>query len=285
MTNISSKGFLRYILSLIGIIPNPTETVSDEGLQRSPSSTCSFLTDSTCVVQEEDLTDGKGSYEEDEKSWAFHDFIGRLSKVALCQILTSTVADYPQVAGVIQDRYRHYEKNFYNKKRRQREKMMDYSQNEDEFVAELMSVQERTRLITHSLSNLRPSEQFARAGDVADDLRELLQLTLHLFHAHSANFTLLAFILISQQALDSPPEIRRHLFYQTKFGRVLILQMASVLKNFDTTSFLHHYWSRISDTDWLDTLKDIIHTLSRYDDSWEYKNDYQCIITMAERHY
>ncbi|KAI8974645.1 hypothetical protein BDB01DRAFT_805883 [Pilobolus umbonatus] len=255
MTSVSSTRFLKYILSLIGM----TNTVN---------SSCSFLTDSTCVIQKEDYMDEKYYHER------WHDWMGRY-KLAFCQLLT-TVDEYPQVSDVIQGHYRHYEKNFYRKKKK--------GKVDDEVISELISIQEQAQKIVHALDQLRPSEQFARASDVADHLLNLSRLTL--LHTHSSAFTLLAFLVIAEQSMDAPSEVRQHLFYHAKFGRVIILEMASALKNFNRSSVhLQEYWCRVSDTDWLDILKNVATVLARYDLTWEYGREYQDIIRMAERYY
>lgn len=275
---MSSNSVLTYLLSLIGIIPinqhqlqlqlkqQQQRQLQQAKLeqQQQPSDKeekCQLLASSAFVVQED----------QDEQV-DLQDWLSRLSKMALCQILSTTIADYPQVADNIYSR--HYEKNYRKKKR--------ITPNIE--IEKLKSIQSQSRSIAHELDNQRPSEQFGRADETANALQQMVR-SLHI-HSDQSFLTLFGLIIIAQESLSAPSEVRQHIFYHAKFGRALILEISSVLKNFNYNhTGSDQYWNSLMKTCWLTDLQEICSRLARYDITWEYRKEYSEVAVMAERYY
>ncbi|KAI8638870.1 hypothetical protein BD408DRAFT_422389 [Parasitella parasitica] len=273
---MSSNSVITYLLSLIGIIPidqhqlqlQQQQQQQQQEYHRSTSSSsadkeekCQLIASSAFVVQEDQ-----------DDQLEIQDWLSRLSKMALCQILSTAIADYPQVADGIYTR--HYEKNY-------RRKQQITSNIE---IEKLKSIQTKSRAIAHELDNLRPSEQFGRAGETTEALQQMVR-SLHV-HSDQSFLTLFGLIVIAQESLLAPSEVRQHIFYHAKFGRTLILEISNILKNFNhTNSSNDKYWGYFRETSWLCELQEICSKLSRYDITWEYRKEYHEVANMAERYH
>ncbi|KAL9537921.1 hypothetical protein MBANPS3_011342 [Mucor bainieri] len=246
---MSSNSVLTYLLSLIGIIPINQHQLQQQQQrqllqlqqQQPPSSDkeekCQLLASSAFVVQQDQ-----------DEQLDIQDWLGRLSKMALCQILSTTIADYPQVADNIYTR--HYEKNYRKKKR--------ITPNIE--VEKLKSIQAQARSIAHELDNQRPSEQFGRADETANALQQMVR-SLHI-HSDQSFLTLFGLIIIAQESLSAPSE------------------------NFNYShSGSDQYWRSLMKTSWLADLQEICSRLSRYDITWEYRKEYSEVAIMAERYH
>ncbi|KAI8387473.1 hypothetical protein BD560DRAFT_309534, partial [Blakeslea trispora] len=206
------------------------------------------------------------------------DWLSRLSKMMLCQILTSTINEHPHVGNEICNK--HYK----------RAHSPIQSQWHDNV---LIMIQQKAKYIAHQLDNLRPSDQFGKAQKVAKQLQALIRsLPVHGYDSFVALFSVL---VLAQESLSTPSEIRQHLFYDTKLGRTLILEIASLLKNFKPSFRKHvhpsmsmdqYYWSSVlkQEQSWLSCLQEICLKLSRYDATWEYRNEYQDVLVIAKRY-
>lgn len=279
-----AKNILSYLFSLIGFVPiNELQSLQQQQLQRErkritrashQEESCHYLTSSTFVIEEEEHNEKSLTIANDING--MHDWLFNLPRIALCQILTSTIADYPQVADGIYSR--HYERNFYSKKKNK--------VNKDD-LEELKSIQLQANQIVHSLDNLRPSEQFGRASEVVNRLYELL----HSIEVQRHSFiSLFGLIILAQESLNCPSEVRQHIFADVKFGRAIVLEISKVLKNFNqyNAGDIKYKWSLISNhtnLSWFDTLQFICTKLARYDVTWEYRKEYQEVIFISEKYY
>lgn len=286
-----AKSILSYLFSLIGFVPiNELQSLQQQQQQQwqrrriTGEESCHYLTSSTFVIEEEK----EQQQQHNEKSLSIahsndingmQDWLFNLPKMALCQILTSTIADYPQVADGIYSR--HYEKNFYKRK-----KTMVNNTNDD--LEELKSIQLQAHQIAHSLDNLRPSEQFGRASEVVNRLYELL----HSIEVQRHSFiSLFGLIILAQESLNCPSEVRQHVFADVKFGRAIVLEISKVLKNFNqyNAGDIKYKWSLLSKQQstlsWFDTLEIICTKLARYDVTWEYRKEYQEVILISKKYY
>ncbi|ORZ12805.1 hypothetical protein BCR42DRAFT_420015 [Absidia repens] len=99
-------------------------------------------------------------------------------------------------------------------------------------MKQVLLIQQHAREIVQQLDHLRPSEQFAKASMTAHSLHQLVRLAADTLRPHST-LALLAILTIVQELLDaSSSELRRHVFYRSKWGRTVILEMAAILKTF-----------------------------------------------------
>ncbi|KAI9274205.1 hypothetical protein BY458DRAFT_539497 [Sporodiniella umbellata] len=244
-----------------------TKTVTD-----IQSTDCNFLTGSTFIVP--DKEDGKGVFKKSNlNEGVIQHWLNQLSNATLCQILSSAISDHPQLTDTIRRSY------FGNK-------------DKEGWVPKLSSLNQRAHTISHSLDCCRISDQFSRASEVAMSLHLLLcQFTQDVSIHGPSHVALLGLVLIAQQSLDTPAEVRQHIFSHEKFGRVVILEMASVLKKFKLPLLPHSDWHRINSqqkhqhSNWLITLEAVCLKLARYDVTWEYRKEYQDVPIIAARYY
>lgn len=261
MTNIN---ILSYILSFIGF------GTSAETKKETESPSCSFLSASTCIVNHPDEQDEKSLMRE---TYDGLDWLNQLSNATLCQILTSAISNYPPLADHIQSYYRFGKKNH---------------NQQDIWLSELISLSQKAKKIAHSLDHCRISEQFSRATEIAVSLHRLLSRFTQDVSLHGpSHVALFGLILIAQESLSTPTEVRQQIFSHDKFGRVLILEMTSVLKNFKMPLLSNSDWFRVSgkEEDWLVVLEQACLKMARYDITWEYRREYQDVPTIAARYY
>lgn len=248
------NSILSFLFSLIGFVPIEEQQVTVTR-EEEP---CQYLSSSTFVIEHQQNFNEKTIYN--------NDWLCNLSKMDLCQILTSTIADYPQVADGIYSRH--------------------YKKNKDD-LEELKSLRNQVKLVSHSLDNLRPSDQFGRASEISNALQLLLYATIESRHSFISLFGL---IILAQESLNCPSEVRQHIFSDVKFGRAIILEISKVLKNFNLYNCgdFNYKWSLLSDNNndsWFDSLQYICTRLSRYDITWEYRKEYQEVIIISQRYY
>ncbi|KAI9307043.1 hypothetical protein BJ944DRAFT_247709 [Cunninghamella echinulata] len=97
-------------------------------------------------------------------------------------------------------------------------------------IKQLLMIQKQTRDIIHQLDHLRPSEIFAKSSRTALAIHQCLRFSTDMLRSHSI-LALLNIMGILQDLLDhSPSELKRQVFYKSKLGRFMILEMATILK-------------------------------------------------------
>ncbi|KAI9260138.1 hypothetical protein BY458DRAFT_516679 [Sporodiniella umbellata] len=271
---MTNTNLFSYILSLIGF-GTSTETVTH--IDQNEINSCSFLSSSTCLVDsfiqeetnEKSLTKKNLLNEGMVQNW-----LNQLSNAALCQILTSAITDYPQVADTIQSHY--FGRTYVAKK------------GSDGWITELVALKNKAHRIAHSLDHCRISDQFSKASKVAVSLHLLLRQFTQDVSVHGrSHIALLGLILLAQESLNTPTEVRQQIFSHDKFGRVLTLEMASVLKNFKLPLLPNEDWYPISPQkeNWIISLEQVCLKMARYDVTWEYRKEYQDVPTIAARYY
>jgi hypothetical protein len=149
-------------------------------------------------------------------------------------------------------------------------------------------IQSEANKIVHLLDNLRPSEQFGRSYEVGNLLHELLSIIQRKSYYNSSFMSLFGLIILSQEALNCPSEVKQYIFTDIKFGRSIILEISKVLKNFKNQQFsdIKQQWMSLGNSlSWFDSLQFICTKLSRYDITWEYRKEYQDVVLISEKYY
>ncbi|KAG0167966.1 hypothetical protein DFQ30_005435 [Apophysomyces sp. BC1015] len=259
-----SKSILSYILSFIGFDRLLSNTITAAGNDEL-SSTCSFLTDSTFFV----AYDNKNNVAW-ENPWTIQSWINDLSRVALCQIVTAAVLQYPAVADIVlQTCHASWD-------------------SQDEIMRELYSLQQQSRCIAHSLDNHRPSEQFARASEISEEMRRMTLKCTQVLRSLSSLAVLFGLIIVAEEGLSSPPEVRKHMFYQAKFGRTVVLDMSTALKNYKHSTLSPSQRSALKtilgQDSWIDKLAEICSKMSTYDDGWDFRQEYENVVSIAKQY-
>ncbi|KAI8140626.1 hypothetical protein BJV82DRAFT_580983 [Fennellomyces sp. T-0311] len=266
------KRIFNYFLSLIGL-DRFVISHDDDGTHQEPASSCSFLTASTLFVTHDDKKQAAPD------AWTLQSWIGGLSKSVLCQIVWMGVMQYhdstmwPQI----------------DEPQKKNE--------EQDVMEELKTIQEQAKKLAHRLDALRPSEQFAHAAQVAQEFQQLVRLCVHLLHEDPLAATV-AIMLIVQESFAAPPEVRQHIYYQAKLGRLVVLELQSVLKYHQgqtkrTTRHRVDYYALCVQTmpgdeeqdGWLEDLAQLCAKLARYDTTWEFRQEYQNVVRLAEQFY
>ncbi|KAG0167676.1 hypothetical protein DFQ28_011326 [Apophysomyces sp. BC1034] len=283
ITATKPRRFLTYILSLLGL-DGIAFTRQHDVSCFSSSSGSSILTDSTLLVSHDDYLDEKGSiggwvYSD---PWALQTWIGGLPKVVLCHILSATAMQYPKICQVIEEHQGGMNVPW----------MVTTTGLGNDMAREISTIQARARQIVHDLDHLRPSEQFARAVEVSEDLHRLVRLTSNTLHAPTHGHSLVALLgllVIVLEGLKAPPEVRQHVFYHAKLGRIVILEMASVLKNYKDSVLPPSQWSLMlsvfeKNCHWLEQLEEACAKMARYDVTWDFRQEYEDVVTIAARY-
>ncbi|KAI8370707.1 uncharacterized protein BYT42DRAFT_583413 [Radiomyces spectabilis] len=241
----------------------------------SPSS-CSFMTDSTLIVHHDTGYDYASFFPVTRQPWAVQNWITSLPKMALCQLLsTSVVLDTAKTNGLAAN-YKRWTGPAPSPSER--------------FIAELMTVQQQASQVVHRLDGLRPSDQFAQAAQLAEAVQQLIRMCTSALYDQSLT-TLLGLLVIAQECLHTAPQVRKHLFHQAKLGRVLVLEMAKVLKGpriADMTAsqsmLSHGNDASQPNGNWLHRLEETCAELARLDPLWEFKQEYRDVVSIASRY-
>ncbi|KAI8069504.1 hypothetical protein BC940DRAFT_318346 [Gongronella butleri] len=179
-------------------------------------------------------------------SWAFYDWLRRLPRLALLHLLSSVqqpesmhsllAYQFDQEQQQQQQQHaNHHDHHHHHHTSRLYQATDDHMTDAtttpmEEAIRELAWIQMHARATIHQHDRLRPNEQFARVDQIADALMALIRLCAA--HPTTSWQSLLAHILIASECLDAPSQVRQHLFYRAKIGRLLILEMTTVLKNY-----------------------------------------------------
>ncbi|ORY95451.1 hypothetical protein BCR43DRAFT_493024 [Syncephalastrum racemosum] len=233
----------------------------------SSSSTSSFSHSSTLL--EESLSDSQTACETVTKpnvDWTVQAWLGSMSRTALCQIIWRMHQSTLPVTTSTSTSASTADKTIFD----------SLSADEDD-RRELKTIQAEAGRIAHQLDAYRPSEQFVLAKSVVQELQQLVRMCPHMTQSPIA--AIRALLSIVQECFTAPPEVRQHIFYQSKLGRWVVLELAAVLKSNDPPT------DRDTDMAWIDQLEDVCARLARYDTTWEYRQEYANVVEIAERYY
>ncbi|KAI9263152.1 hypothetical protein BDA99DRAFT_438037 [Phascolomyces articulosus] len=216
-------------------------------------------------------------------TWSLQTWLGGLSKMALCQIITTTAMKCPRVVLEMIEEYQPNKNDFYHRR-------------------EILAIRERAHIIIHSLDHLRPSEQFANEADLAEEIHCVVRWCTNTLHASPRGHSLAALmglLVIAREGLAAVPEIRKYLFGEAHLGRIVILEMSGVLKNFKKPTTIHQHaaaeyllpnqWSFASphhQVTWLiQSLGDVCAQMADCDKGWTYRQEYDNVVNIAARNY
>ncbi|KAG2219666.1 hypothetical protein INT45_011850 [Circinella minor] len=327
ITASKPKRIFNYFLSLIGFDRYKYDDGDDHRQRRrrqqekkqqekrsTSSSSCSFLTASTLIVsQHYDTNDDDIDINKDKKKdtllpadiWTLQSWLGGLSKSVLRQIVWMGMMQYHDSTCWPELEQIQEEEKEMNKRKN------DKKQNED-VLHELKTIQEQANTLAHRLDTLRPSEQFAHAAQVAQEFQQLIRLCVHLLYTKPLA-AVLGIVLIVQQSFRAPPEVRQHVYYHAKLGRLIVLELESILKyhhhgrrnNNGADGYHDDYFESCAtflsnnnndsnddedsdsnnDGSWLRQLKHLCAKLARYDTTWEFRQEYHNVVLLAEQFY
>lgn len=143
------------------------------------------------------------------------------------------------------------------------------STTDDDPPMSLPWVQAYTKALVQLDNHLRPTDRFSQTHSITATLQKLVRRCTDHFTDHTA---LLALLAIAEHCLDTPsPELGQHLFYRAKLGRLLVLEMTSVVKRTPP--------SKVSLCgDWVVGLERVCAALARLDPTWVHVADYQWLV-------
>ncbi|KAI8332359.1 hypothetical protein BC941DRAFT_358999 [Chlamydoabsidia padenii] len=158
---------------------------------------------------------------------------------------------------------------------------------------ELHWIQTYARTLVHQLDPLRPNEQFAQAKEITNRLLSLIRLCSQQHGDDNSLICVMALILVAHECLGGTTAVvRQDMFYRTKVGRTIVLEMSSLFKNYKVgndkaTSRQQHALAILlfDGGDWYSALEIVCGKLSRLDENWEYRNEYHQVITLASSHH
>ncbi|KAI9488553.1 hypothetical protein BDB00DRAFT_791806 [Zychaea mexicana] len=253
-------------------------------------------------------------------AWSLQTWLTGLPKMALCHILTTVAMKSPRVMQMIEDHQpsANLLKNNINKQHPMSptpsattmtmtastlaEQQQRFPPAGD-FYQEILRIQERARSIVHSLDGCRPSEQFANEAALAEELQRVVRWCTNTLHASTRGHSLAALmglLAIAREGLSAIPEIRKYLFGKAHLGRMVVLEMSSVLKNFKNTTHLPDQWSLLlsileaphavvqdhhrHQVAWVvQLLRDVCAQMAHCDRSWRHLQEYEHVVAIAER--
>ncbi|ORZ02193.1 hypothetical protein BCR43DRAFT_481165 [Syncephalastrum racemosum] len=204
-----------------------------------------FLTESTLIVDQA-VTGAVGMTTYDD--WTLQTWLSGLPKLSLCHILTNNLLQNPKVASFVESTrptpaaYEPYwpplMRSFPTTAPLDEKKTAEDSVAEQHYQ-ELVAIQSRARQIVHQIDAQRPSDQYASEEIIARDLRRLIRLCTNTLYATADGHSMAALVgllVVAQECLEAIPRLRRYLFSQAGTGRLIVLEMASILKNFKQPS-------------------------------------------------
>ncbi|KAI7851629.1 hypothetical protein BDC45DRAFT_515474 [Circinella umbellata] len=361
----TSKRLFTYLLSIIGLdriahstiindtlstttttTPPSSSTLSNDSYNSSKTNV-SFMSESTLFVNadiaglfDEKCVQDPGIHMIPYDTWSLQTWINGLSRMALCQMITTTAVRCPRIILQMIEEYQPSTHSHQKQEQEQTKKLKSFynhliddnkNQENNSFChyQEILTIQKRAQFIIHSLDHLRPSEQFANEPELAQEIQSLVRWCTNILHtstrpsssssSSSSLVALVGLLVIAREGLSAIPEIRKYLFGKAYLGRMVILEMSSVLKNFKESPLLHSHSNSHNGTDynllllpyqwslllrildppqqiiqasyhyqvtWLiQLLSDICHQMASCDKEWFYFQEYNNVITMATRNY
>ncbi|CDS08815.1 hypothetical protein LRAMOSA10176 [Lichtheimia ramosa] len=258
LDNIPAKRIFNYFLSLIGLDQPPSIVHASSNTEQQQHHVNTTTTSPSSLSAAD--------------TWTLQSWVGGLSKTVLCQIVWSCMMEYHDLWPIISS---------------EQQKLLlqdEQKEQEEENIQEITSIEHHAKEIAHRLDALRPSEQFVHAAQVAQEYHQLIRLSSSLQHPLAAA---VAIILLIQQSLTAAPEVRQHVYYQAKLGRLAVLEIGNVLKrqvddpNRITHPSLVAFLRRVA---WKEQLQDVCARLERYDTTWEFRHEYDHVVQLAERY-
>ncbi|CDH56627.1 predicted protein [Lichtheimia corymbifera JMRC:FSU:9682] len=270
LDNIPAKRIFNYLLSLIGLDQPPSIVYASSNSEHqhhvNPTTTAPSSSSSSSLS----ATD----------AWTLQSWVGGLSKAVLCQIVWSCMMEYHDLWPIISSEQQKL-------LQQQQEQDEQKEQEQEENIQEITTIEHHAKEIARRLDALRPSEQFVHAAQVAQEYHQLIRLSSSLQHPLAAA---VAIILLIQQSLTAAPEVRQHVYYQAKLGRLAVLEIGNVLKRqvddpsrmlSVTHPSLVAFLRRVG---WKEQLQDVCARLERYDTTWEFRHEYDHVVQLAERY-
>ncbi|ORX53672.1 hypothetical protein DM01DRAFT_1407806 [Hesseltinella vesiculosa] len=236
--------------------------------------------------------------------WAFYDWLRQLPRLAFLHLLSNTIIQQPEWV------YPLLVYQFDQERTLPPTCLQLESDDDQDIIQELAWLQLHARAIVHQHDRLRPNEQFARVDHIAESVLSLIRICA--MHSTASSWpSLLALLLIAMECLDAPSQVRQHLFYRARLGRALILEITTVLKNyqedpndvqdvilpltrqqlllarqfFPPASTSSPTSSAYEDPDemhaWYITLQYVCGTMASLDTQWIYHQDYHQAVTIA----
>ncbi|KAI7879423.1 hypothetical protein K492DRAFT_163860 [Lichtheimia hyalospora FSU 10163] len=208
-------------------------------------------------------------------AWSVQTLLSTLPKMSLCHLLTTTALKYPKVMEMIATTLHHYDNEQHNPL---------------SYYRELVAIQEQAHAIVHSLDGLRPSEQFAREAEVAQELQRLVRLCTNTLYAAPQGHSLVALIgllVIAREGLAaSSTEVRRYMFGggAACLGRLVVLEMQAALKNYKVNPLESSSTDSRQQLKWIiDVLKQVCAQMNECDPHWTFAQEYQNVVLIATR--
>jgi hypothetical protein len=131
-------------------------------------------------------------------------------------------------------------------------------------------VQAYTKSLVQLDDHLRPTDRFSQTHTITATLHKLVRRCSDHFTDHTA---LLALLSIAEHCLATPSrELCQHLFYRAKLGRLLVLEMTSVVKRTPPTKAID------KNDDWIVLLERVCAALEKLDPTWVHVADYQWLV-------
>lgn len=274
-------------------------------------------------------------------AWSVQALLSTLPKMSLCHLLTTTALKYPKVMEMVattvtQDGTTTADKqqpfpgkpcnlsssplvsssaqlhHHFDNEQQQHQ----HHHNPLSYYRELVAIQEQAYAIVHSLDGLRPSEQFAREAEVAQELQRLVRLCTNTLYAAPQGHSLIALIgllVIAREGLAaSSTKVRRYMFGGSGggacLGRLVVLEMQAALKNYKVNPLepneqrgSEHQWPHLlrvlsppksvlaaadnrHQLTWIiDVLKQVCAQMAECDPHWTFAQEYHNVVVIATR--
>lgn len=275
-------------------------------------------------------------------AWSVQALLSTLPKMSLCHLLTTTALKYPKVMEMIATTVTQDGTTTAADKQQPfpvkppcnlsssplvsaSAQLHHHYDNEQQphnplsYYRELVSIQEQAYAIVHSLDGLRPSEQFAREAEVAQELQRLVRLCTNTLYAAPQGHSLIALIgllVIAREGLAaSSTKVRRYMFGGgggACLGRLVVLEMQAALKNYKVNPLVEpslsneqrgseHQWPHLlrvlsppksvlaaadnrHQLTWIiDVLKQVCAQMAECDPHWTFAQEYHNVVVIATR--
>ncbi|KAI9317643.1 hypothetical protein BX666DRAFT_1856958 [Dichotomocladium elegans] len=223
-------------------------------------------------------------------AWILQSWLMSLSKSVLCQIAWKGMTEHHDLAWPSIQQYYCFSGNGDGDHDHQQQQQQQQHPYHYDPARELQMVVQQARKIAHRLDSCRPSEQFAYATQVAQEYHHLIRLATSTLQ-HSPRLAVIAIVLIVKESFKAPSEVRQHIYYQSKLGRLAVLEIVSVLKRQDGDLEFHKWFdssNSSSDGDsniadwvyWPKDVEEVCGRLARYDTTWEFRHEYQNVVRL-----
>lgn len=154
-----------------------------------------------------------------------------------------------------------------------------------DIIHEFYLVHDKLYNTCHQFDDCRITEQFSNTHlKMGSELKLFIRFITERY-SDNQWLILMGLLMVACQVLQTPSQVKKELLHVTMIGRYLVLEMNRTLAGISAINVDRRFKSAIMDVfdckEWLPLLKNTCFEFCRHDQSWELKQEYYQVVSMA----